>query len=201
MVKYLAGTLGLVALFVAIVIGTLAAIGIFSFAPVSFQTFQSQPNPPDLEHLSPQKAQLKDKTFTVGDVRWTMTSVRHVDKLTAFAYPHKSIQGDFVVVSFKAKNISKSPVTLSSDLMELSKSGRTITPHPVSNTEFVNPEKDLLFSDVGLLSPGESKPGEIIFDLNPYSPRSHRTLKGFELHVKDPNPTTLDKEKSLELKF
>ena len=200
MVKYLAGTLGLVALCAALVIGWLAATGVFSYAPISFQTGDSRPSRPDLGPLTTQKAQLSKKTFTAGDVRWTITGVRHVNKLKAFAYPPKSERGDFVVVSFEAKNTSKSPVTLSKELMDLTRDGEVIPPAAVTNTEYVPPEKDLLFTEIGLLAPGESKKGTVNFDLDPYSVKSRATLKGVELEIKNNNLST-GKSKSLDLKF
>jgi hypothetical protein len=83
----------------------------------------------------------------------------------------------------------------------LFKKGRTSPPAASVNSEYVVPEKAILFNERGLLDPGERKAGRVNFDLAvPFEVDPSADLSGFRLRLDDGNPTERE-EKYLELGF
>lgn len=200
MLKNIAGTLGLLALIAAIVIGALAALGIISDAPTKFGVGKSEAEIAPISARSEQATKTFDKFLDAGDLSWEIGKVSRVAKLETYTYPPMTLRGHFLVVNFSVTNKSDVPVTLGDGSIILKDTnGLKDRPAASVNSEFVVPRKNILFNDEGLLEPGEKKEGTVHFDLSvPFGTDPKADLKGFSLEVDDGDPT-VEKERELKL--
>jgi hypothetical protein len=182
-----AGGLGIVALLAAIVVGMLASLGAFGKkAPISAI-------PPGLEAAKATKQQTGPggqtaatigETVTVGDVSWTVTDANREDELASYTFPKERLPGPYVSIDFTVENVSERPVTLNADTITLfDAEGRKFRTEPDRNDAFIVPEKNLLFSEFGLLKPGETKEGKANFEVPENS-------SGFTASLGSTDPTT-----------
>jgi hypothetical protein len=188
--RTVAGTLGLVALLVAIVVGTLAAFGAFGpkvttsspvvpLEAIPEQTIQDEPTA---------GAAAIGETVTAGDVSWTVTDARQESELRKYTFPQEGVPGDFLTLTFTVENVSEEPVTLTEEEITLfDRGGNEYRPAPDRNDAFVEHEKNLLFTDAGLLEPGQTKEGEANFEVLP-------TSSGFTAQLGDADPNTSEEE-------
>lgn len=132
-----------------------------------------------------------DESVSAGKLEWTVHEVRRVGELHAYTLPPSTPRGDFVIVTFSVKNASDGPVTLTDESIALvNDEGLTGHPAPVTNSEYVVPEKAILFNERGLLDPGEKKEGRVNFDLRiPFNVEPSADLTGFRLQLGDGDPT------------
>lgn len=168
MMRNAAGALGIVALFAAVVVGLLATFGVFGEkAPVS-------PTLPNAEaEVTQQQAEQQaerasaasvGETVTAGDVSWTVTDARQETELHAYTFPPNDIPGNFVTMDFTVENVTDEPVTLTGEEITIfDQSGMEYQPEPDRNNTFVEPEKNLLFSEFGLIEAGQTKEGTVNF--------------------------------------
>lgn len=163
-----AGALGIIALFAAIVVGMLATFGTFGEkAPVS----STLPNA-EAEVTQQQSEQQDERasaasvgeTVTAGGVSWTVTDARQESELQSYTFPPNDQPGNFVSLDFTVENVSDKPVTLTGEEITIfDQSGMEYQPEPNRNNTFVEPEKNLLFSEFSLIEPGETKEGTVNF--------------------------------------
>ena len=187
MMRSIFGTLGLVALFVAIIVGMLAAFGAFGEKTPIASTSSTVVG---LEAMPEQTRQIEEtvsvadigETVTTDDLSWTVTDARPESELHKYTYPPATRSGAFVTMAFTAKNVSEQPVTLTGETITLLDSaGNEFRPEPDHNDAFVEPEKNLLFSESGLIEPGVTKEGRVNFEVLPGS-------SGFRVHLGDNDP-------------
>jgi hypothetical protein len=193
-----ASALGIFAMIAAIVVGSLAAIGVLSDAPTSSRVGGSEAD--TAEETRRVESRTIDESITAGKLEWTVDEVRRVGELHAYTLPPTTLRGDFVIVTFSVENASDGPVTLTDDSIALvNDEGLTGHPAAVVNSEYVVPEKAILFNERGLLEPGEEKEGRANFDLRiPFDVEPSADLTGFRLRLGDGDPT-VEEEKSMEL--
>ena len=186
MMRNLAGSLGLAALFVAIVVGTFAAFG-------GFGQKASVSSPITPMNATPEKTGQNEQTasasaigdaVSTGNLSWTVTDAHQESEIRRYTYPPKSEPGDFVSLTFTVENLSKAPVTLTNETITLfDKEGNEYRAIAARNDAFVEAEKNLLFSEASLLEPGETKDGKVNFEVLP-------TSSGFKARFQDPDPDT-----------
>ena len=187
--RAIAGGLGLIAMLAAIVVGSLAALGVLSDAPTNPRVGGSEANA--AEETARVESRAIDESVSAGKLEWTVHEVRRVGELHAYTLPPSTPRGDFVIVTFSIKNTSDGPVTLTDESIALvNDEGLTGHPAPVINSEYVVPEKAILFNERGLLDPGEKKEGRVNFDLRiPFNVEPSADLTGFRLQLGDGDPT------------
>jgi hypothetical protein len=196
--RAIAGGLGLIAMLAAIVVGSLAALGFLSDAPMSSRVGGSEVDAS--EEIRRVESRTIDESITAGKLEWAVDEVRRVGELHAYTLPPTTLRGDFVIVRFSVKNASDGPVTLTDESIALvNDEGLTGHPTPVTNSEYVVPEKAILFNERGLLDPGKEKEGRVNFDLRiPFDVEPSADLTGFRLQLGDGDPT-VEEEKSIDL--
>jgi hypothetical protein len=187
MTRSVFGALGLVALFVAIIVGTLAAFG--AFGP---KAPQGEPRPVGLEATAeatnPQATAAIGQTVTAGDLSWTVNDASPQNGLHTFTFPPKSVPGSYVSVDFTVDNISKRPVTLTEDTITLfDAEGNEFRPDPARNSTYVRPELNILFNENSLLQPGVTKEGKVYFEVLPRS-------SDFKVRLGESDPTMSEGE-------
>ena len=194
------GGLGLVAMLALIVIGSLAALGVLSNAPTNSEVGGSEANA--AEETMQAQSRTIDESVSAGKLDWTIYEARRVSELHAYTLPPTTLHGDFLVVTFAVKNTSDGPVTLTDDSMALvGDEGLTGRPTAVVNSEYVVPERAILFNERGLLEPGMEKKGKVNFDLEiPFGVDPSADLTGFRLKLGDGDPT-VDEERLVDLKL
>lgn len=181
MMRSVFGALGLVALFVAIVVGT---YGAFVIKP---------PAGPDIaagleatsEATNPQAGQAAaiGEAVTAEDISWTVTDARQETELHTYTFPPKSAPGSYVSMDFTVENVSEGPATLTGETITLvDASGIEYQPEPDRNTTFIRPELNILFSEYSLIEPGASKEGKVNFEVLPNS-------SGFRVLLGGTDPT------------
>ena len=179
------GGLGLVALLMAIVVGTLAAFGTFGAKSSTSSTIVDMEAVP--EEQTTQGGQATPATsigqaVTLGDVSWTVTDASKKSELHRYTFPPKTTPGNFVSVDFTVENVSNQPVTLTDEVIALFDSqGNEYRPAADRNDAYVENDKNLLFNEEGLLEPGETKEGEVNFQVLPNS-------SGFKVRLEGTNP-------------
>jgi|GEM_PF-6129348 len=165
----LASMLGIGALFAAAVIGALAAAGFFgnpTFAGLRPDRPPQPAEPPPGAARVPGEAVAAGHPVRVGDLEWTVTGARRSPELTSYTFPPETRPGSFVSASFEVRNASKRPVTLTEELVRLvDGQGREYAPSPEFNSQFVPPERNLLFNEHGLVPPGASREGRVNFEV------------------------------------
>ncbi|QYJ16700.1 hypothetical protein Rxycam_02535 [Rubrobacter xylanophilus DSM 9941] len=163
------GTFGLAALFVAAVVGTLAAGGFFGTPTFAGLRPDRPPQPSEPEPTAariPENEVPAGRPVRIGDLEWTVTGARRSPELTSYTFPPETQPGSFVSVSFEVRNALKRPVTLTEELVRLvDGQGRVYAPSPEFNSQFVPPERNLLFNEHGLLEPGASGEGRVNFEV------------------------------------
>ena len=162
-------TLGLLALFVAIIVGMLATFGAFgkkaSTGPLPESPRERTSAAQEVEQAK-ETAVSTSETVAAGDVSWTVTDARRISEIHKISYPPKTQSGNYVHLTFTAKNVSDGPVTLTADSMTLlGDDGQKYPAEAAVNSDYVAPEKNILFSEKSLLKPGETKEGEVNIEL------------------------------------
>ncbi len=189
--KNVFGTLGLVALLIAIVVGMLASFGAFGKkAPVSstLPGLEAAKATQQQTELGGQTAATIGETVTAGDVSWTVTDAREETELHSYTFPPENLPGHFVSIDFTVENVSERPATLTKDTITLfDAEGNKFRAEPDRNDSFIVPEKNLLFTEHGLLKPGETKEGKVNFEVLQNS-------SGFRAHLGDTDPTVSEGE-------
>jgi hypothetical protein len=195
-----AGMLGLIALLAAALVGALAATGVFSEAATSSRLGGSQAHGSHAAERAEPKTSSIDESVRAGKLSWTVKEARRVNVLHAFTIPPSPLRGNFVVVTFSVENASDGPVTLGSESMTLvDEKGRASPPAASVNSEYVVPEKAILFNERGLLDSGEREEGRVNFDLAvPFEVDPSADLSGFRLRLDDGEPTQKE-EKYVDL--
>ena len=155
--RTVAGMLGLVALGVAVVVGTFATFGAFGK-----KTPQEGSAGVGLEAIG--------ETVRAGDVSWTVTDASQETELRSYTFPPNTVPGNYVSMDFTVENVSEEPVTLTGDTIALfDASGTEYRPQPDRNSTFVRPELNIVFNEGSLLKPGETKEGRVNFEVLPDS--------------------------------
>ena len=191
MVRGVAGMLGIVALFVAMVVGSFAAFG-----DIATKAPQGAPAPAgDVEtnaeattnQLAEQAAAIGE-TVNAGDVSWTVTDAKEETEVRSFTFPPEEIPGDYVSVDFTVENVSEEPVTLTSEEVTLYDASEIeFRPEPDRNSTFVRPELAILFNEHSRLEPGEKREGKLNVEVQPGS-------EGFVIRLGDTDPTVSEGE-------
>jgi hypothetical protein len=189
-----AGALGLFALFAAAVVGMLASVwGLGADTPAEL--------PGGFETVVPEEATQAEQTVAsigetvrAGDVSWTLTDARRESELRKYTFPRTTTHGHFVVLTFTVENTSEDPVTITEDaVFLLDEEGRKYPARAYLNSPYVEPEKDLLFTERGLLEPGATREGKVNFAVEPGA-------SGFKAQLGDTDPTS-DEERFVDLGF
>jgi hypothetical protein len=194
--KNLLGVLGLLALGAAIVVGMFAAFGGFSQKAPTASTVVGLKALPEQTNQSALTAAAADigETVTAGDVSWTVTDAGQESELRKYTFPPESKYGSFITITFTVENLSEQPVTLTGETITLLDSkGNEFRPEPDRNDAFIEPDQNLLFSETGLLEPGETKEGKANFEVLPGS-------SGFRVHLGD-NDTNTSEGTNVDLGF
>jgi hypothetical protein len=194
--------LGLLGLTAVLVVGTLAATGVLSEAATSPSSGGSKAQiPRKADEVQPATSSIH-RSVRAGKLVWTIEKARRVNVLPGFALPPDPLHGDFVTVTFIVQNVSEGPVTLGSQSLTLvDEKGRESPPAASVNSEYVEPERAILFNERGLLEAGEEKRGRINFDLKvPFGINPSADLSGFRLRLDDGEPTRKE-EKYVDLGF
>ncbi|HJQ29296.1 MAG TPA: hypothetical protein VJ827_08140 [Rubrobacter sp.] len=202
MLRSAAGMLGLIGLIAALGVGAFAATGVLSEAVTSPNVGGSKVEiSPEAVKAEPTTSFI-DRSVRAGKLSWTVEEARRINVLPGFALPPDPLHGDFVTVTFSVENTSEGPVTLGSESLTLvDEMGRESPPAASVNSEYVVPERAILFNERGLLEPGEKKEGRVNFDLTvPFEIEPSADLSGFRLRLDDAEPTRTD-EKYVNLGF
>ncbi len=195
MIRNAAGMLALVGLFIAIVLGMLATFGAFGpKASVGSSIAAGQEATVEATNQRAEQAASIGATVTVGDVSWTVTEADPETELSTYTFPPQTIRGSFVRVEFTVENVSDQPVTLTGEMITLyDAAGTEYLPEPDRNSIYVLPEHNILFNELSLLQPGESRTGSVNFEVLP-------NAAGFVAKVGDTYPT-VSEEKHVDLSF
>ena len=200
MLRTLAGGFGLLGFVAALMIGALAASGIISDASQSFRVGGSESNiVPATRQFEP-KTRFISERVTAGSLTWTIGTARQTTEVRGFTFPPDPLEGNFIVVTFTVENDSDGPITLSPESMLLvDDKGLESPPAASVNTEYVVPDKAILFNERALLDPGEKKEGKVVYDLEvPFEVDPTADLSGFHLRLDDGDPTVAE-EKRVDL--
>ncbi len=190
MMRVFFGTLGLVALGVAAVVGIFAAFG-----PLGSKAPQEKPFLAGLEAVGEstmqevrQTAAAIDEPVTAGDLEWTVTNASLEHEVHSFTFPPEHVPGRYVTLEFTVENTSDRPVTLTGDAVTLfDEAGNEYRPEPDRNSIFIRPELNILFSEYSLIRPGESKEGRANVEVL-------AEASGFTAFLGDTDPTTSEGE-------
>lgn len=185
------GTLGLLALFVATIVGMLAAFGAFGekapTAPTA-STVVGLEAMPEQTRQSAETASVAGigEAVTVGDTTWTVTDARQENEIHKYTFPPETRRGDFVTMDFSVKNVAEHPITLTGETISLlDNEGNQYRPKPDRNDAFVEPDKNLLFSETGILEPGDTKEGSVNFEVEPGSSGFRAQLGGTDTNASE----------------
>ncbi len=184
--------LGLIALLAAIVVGMFATFGAFG------DKGSRSAIPPGLEAAKATEQQTEPggqaaasigETIPAGDVAWTVTDARLEDELVSYTFPIERPPGRFVSIDFIVENVSERPATLNKDTITLfDAEGNRFRAEPDRNDSFIVPERNLLFTEHGLLEPGQAKEGKVNFEVL-------KNSSGFTASLRDTDPTVSEEEK------
>jgi len=183
-VRNAAGALGIVGLFVAIAVGMLATFGIFGLgANVVPSIPPGQEAAAEATNERAEQASPVGETVIAGDVAWTVTAAYPKDELRTYTFPPQTVRGSYVRLDFVVENISDRPVTLTDKTITLhDASGTEYLPEPDRNAAYVPPRYNILFNELSLLQPGETKEGKVNFEVLP-------NAAGFVALLGDTDPT------------
>lgn len=184
-----AGVLGIVALFAAIIVGMFATFGAFGEKGTARSTeLAEEAQAKEQQTGQGQSAAAIGETVTAGDVSWTITDASMETELSTFTFPPQTIPGNYVSLIFTVENISNEPVTLTGETITIfDQSGFEYQPEPDRNNIFVEPERNLLFSEYSLLEPGATKEGRVNFGVLENS-------SGFTARLGDTDPTSSEEQ-------
>ncbi len=193
MTRVILGSLALIALLAAIVVGVFAAFGDLGEPPGD-----PLPGPPVGRPTTVQVGQVEQtaatvgETVTAGDVSWTVSEAYPQTELQTEGFPRETVSGNYVTVEFTVENVSEEPVTLTEDSIVLfGEGGEKFLPEPDRNNGFVPPDLNMLFNERSLLEPGVSREGRVNFELPAGASASVAQLG-------DTDPTT-EEEKYVDL--
>lgn len=195
MMRDAAGTLGIVGLFAAIVLGMLATFGAFgpTQAPVGHISAGQEATTEVTNQRAGQAVSIGE-TVRAGDLSWTVTDAYPKDEVSKYTFPPGTVPGSFVGLEFTVENVSDRPVTLADDTIVLyDAAGTEYLPPPDRNSTYVLPEYNILFNELGLLQPGETREGKVNFEVL-------TNAEGFVARLGDTDPTASE-EKYVNLGF
>ncbi len=196
MTRVFVGMLGLVVLGLAIVVGLFAAFGdLGAETPTESTVVGLEATPEQAGQDEPTaEAAAIGETVTTGDVAWTVTETYPATELRTYTIPQETVSGNYVVLTYTVENVSEEPVTLTQETITLfDEAGIEYKPEPDRNNPFVMPEKNLLFTEAGLLEPGQAKEGKVNFEVVP-------TSSDFVVQLGDTDPT-VEEERYVDLGF
>lgn len=194
MIKNLSAFLGLLTLLAATIIGMLAVTGIIG-------NNVSQKAPQFVEIAERVQREEVGRTVVSGDVRWTVHEARLTNVLHAYAFPPGIQTGAFVQLTFTAENISDIPVTLDAESVALAMDGLEDPADSDVNAQYVRPHLNILFNELSLIHPGESKEGKVNFDLQvPFEIESVEEVSTVTVILRDTDPT-VERAEEIELRF
>jgi len=190
-----ASLLGIIGLFCAIALGMLATFGFFGpKAPVGSSVSAEQVAPSETANPRADQAASVGETVRAGGLSWTVTDAHPKDEVSKYTFPPETIPGSFVRLDFTVKNVSDGPVTLTDETIALyDAAGTEYLPEPDRNSSFVQPRYNILFDELGLLEPGETREGKVNFGVSPGA-------RGFVARLGDTDPTVRE-EKYVDLGF
>jgi len=186
-------------LLTAFVVGGLAAIGVLSDAATSTGVGGSDA---EAEIRSDERTTVSvEESVEAGSVSWTISEARRTGEIRSYTYPPTTLSGDFIIIAFSIENISDGPITLTEEEMTLVDEGTGTADGPAAsvNGEYVPPARNPLFTEEGLLDPGEEAEGEVNFDLSVHFGQDPTLdLSGFKLQLGDGDPSA-EEEKRVDL--
>ncbi len=192
--RNVAGVLGLLGLFAAIVVGMLATFGAFGQkVPAQSAAVGLEATTGGTNQRAEQAAPVGE-TVRAGDLAWTVTGARPKDELSTYNFPPETERGSFVRLEFTVKNVSERPVTLTDESIALyGAAGTEYLPPPDINSTYILPRYAILFNELGLLQPGETRKGRVNFEVL-------TNAGGFVARLGDTDPT-VSEEKYVDLGF
>lgn len=195
MVRNAAGALGILGLFAAIALGMLATFGVFGLgATVGSSIPPGQEAAAEATNERAEQAASVGETVTAGDVAWTVTAAYPKDEVSAYTFPPKTIRGSYVRLDFIVENVSDQPVTLTDEAIILyDAAGTEYLPEADRNSSYVPARYNILFNELSLLRPGETKEGKVNFEVLP-------NAGGFVALLGDTDPT-VNEEEYVDLEF
>jgi hypothetical protein len=187
-----ASLLGIVGLFAAIVLGMLATFGFFGpKAPVGPPVSEAQAQ--TTNRLAGQAVPVGE-SVRAGGLSWTVTGAFPKDQVSKYTFPPETIRDSFVRLDFTVENVSDGPVTLTDESIALyDAAGTEYLPEADRNSSYVLPRYNILFNELGLLQPGETREGKVNFGVLPGA-------EGFVARLDDTDPTARE-EKYVDLGF
>jgi hypothetical protein len=194
-VRSAAGALGIIGLFAAIALGMLATFGFFGpKAPVGASVSAGQEAPTEAANRRAEQAVPVGESVRAGVLSWTVTDAYPKDEVSKYNFPPETIRGSFVRLNFTVENVSDRPVTLTDETITLyDAAGTEYLPEPDRNSSYVQPRYNILFNELSLLEPGESREGKVNFGVLP-------NAEGFVARLGDTDPT-VSEEKYVDLGF
>lgn len=194
MVRNVAGALGIVGLFAGIALGMFATFGFFGPKASVEGTAAGLEATTETANRRAEQAVSIGETVRAGDVSWTVTAARPLDEVSKYTFPPGTIPGNFVRLDFTVENVSERPVTLTDEAIALyDAAGTEYLPEPDRNSSYVPAEYNVLFNELGLLQPGETREGKVNFEVLP-------NAAGFVAQLGDTDPTASE-EKYVDLGF
>ena len=195
MIRNAAGVLGIIGLFAAIALGMLATFGFFGpKAHVGSSISAEQEAKTKVTNRRAEQAVPVGETVRAGDLSWTVTDAYPKDAVSKYTFPPETIRDSFVRLNFTVENVSDRPVTLTDETIILyDAAGTEYLPEPDRNSSFVLPKYNILFNELSLLQPGETREGKVNFGVLP-------NAEGFVAQLGDTDPT-LHEEKYVDLGF
>ena len=166
MMRNAAGALGIVGLFAAIVIGMLATFGVFGPKASVESIAAGQEATMETTNQRAEQAASIGETVKTGDVAWTVTDAYPKDEVSKYTFPPETVSGSYVRLDFVVENISERPVTLTDEAITLyDASGIEYLPESDRNSTYVPAKYNILFNELSLLHPGETKEGKVNFEV------------------------------------
>lgn len=189
------GALGVVGLFAAIVLGMLATFGAFGpKAPVESGIVAGQQATMEATNQRAEQAASVGETVTAGDVSWTVTAAYPETEVSTYTFPPETQPGNYVRLDFTVENVSEKPVTLTDEMVAiLDGAGNEYLPEPDRNSTYVPREFNILFNELGLLRPGETREGKVNVGVPP-------DAAGFVARLGESDPI-VSEEKYVDLGF
>ena len=190
-----AGVVGIIGLVAAIALGMIANFGFFGpKAPVGASVSAEQEARSEVTNRRAEQAASVGETVKAGDLSWTVTDAYPKDAVSKYTFPPETIRDSFVRLNFTVENVSDRPVTLTDETIILyDAAGTEYLPEADRNSSFVLTKYNILFNELGLLQPGETREGKVNFGVLP-------DAEGFIARLGDTDPTVRE-EKYVELGF
>jgi len=154
------GTLGVVALFLAVIVGGYAAF--VNKQSTGYGIAGGMEATGEATNQQPGQAVGVGQAVNAGDVTWTITDAGQETELHSYTFPPKTVPGNYVSMEFTVENVSDKPVTLTGDTITLfDAEGNQYQPEADRNSTFVEPDLNILFNDRSRLEPGATKEGRV----------------------------------------